>query len=578
MAQYEILDSAYNDDTQTIPVLLGLKNIEEVNPPTTPLPGDPVDGIRWIRRVTEIFANEELEVHTSVSTSFGPGTTVLYLGDTSRLPNSGTLTVNRGSVNEEIISYTARDRFTNTVTGISDPAFTHVVGELVYPNVSTGFLGTFEVDLETSFTGGVRGPLRYGKTNVILNDIIFPREGKDYNIINTFVGDVCTRTQLRFNEGGTPHRFNPKDRIEVTYEFFVLYGDSRDYIQYYSSPDIISYIRLYQRETANIAFGTLLSTEKDTTPVGNIQIVPPLTSSVATVPPSTARILIKDIRLPAEVVTTTAPIGPTDTTIAVSDVSLFLSDSLANRTISINGNIITYAYIDKINSSLVGVEGISTTHSAGSSIGFNGTRVITTTMPIGLLDTTIAVSDISLFPTPGTLSDPSDDLSNRTISIDGDIITYTDIDKINKLLVGVSGISATHFSGTPIGFNGAKYVRDVIKNLINTNSLLRGSVEATSVDVGGYYLQIKVSSATGSLNLQPGTYTLWFIGFDDNYDSGLHRDITSSTSFENKDFTFARFQEIVSRQDVAKTLLGQTTSTRTIVSGTSPTDTTFDTP
>jgi len=502
LQQYEILDSTYSEDDQNIPVLLGLKHIDEVNPPTAPLPGDPVD-VRWIRRVTEVFANEQLEVHTSIVTSFGPGATVLYLKDVARLPNSGTLTFNRGSVNEEIISYTARDRFTNTVTGISDPVYTHVVGELVYPNVSTGFLGTFEVDLETSFTGGVRGPLRYGKTNVILNDVIFPREGRDYEIVNTFVSGICTRTQLRFNEGGTPHRFNPKDRLEITYEFFVLYGDSRDSIQYYSAPNTIEYIWLYQRGIANIAFGTLLSTEKDTTPVGNIMITPPPASVSVTNPPLTARVLIRDIRLPIGVVTTA---------------------------------------------------------------------------PIGLLDTTIAVSDVSLYPTPGMLSDSIDDVANRTITIDGDIITYTDIDIINKMLVGVSGISATHPTGSVVEFNGAKYIRDTIKNLINNHSILRGRVLAESVDISGYYLKIKVTSSMGSLNLQPGTYALWFLGFDDNYDTGLHREITSSVSFENKDFTFARFQEMLYRQDTAKSLLGHTTSTRSIASGTSPTDTRFDTP
>ena len=503
LQQYEILDSTYSDDTKNISVFLGLKHIEEVNPPPATLPGDPVDNTRWIRRVTEIFTNEDLEVHTSVISSFGPGDVVLYLADVSRLPNFGTLVFNRGSVNEESISYTGRDRFTNTITGISDPIYTHVVSEIVYPNVNTGFLGTFEVDLETSFTGGVRGPLRYGKTTAILNDVITLREGKDFDIVNNFIGDVCTRTQLRFNEGGHIRRFNPQDRLVVTYEFFVLYGDSRDNIQYYSAPDVISYISLYQRETANIAFGTLESSERETTPVGNIQIVPPPTGNTVTTPPLTARILIRDIKLPTG---------------------------------------------------------------------------ITITAPIGLLDTTIAVSDISLFPTPGTLSNSTDDLDNRSILIDGDNIFYTDIDKINRLLVGVSGISATHATGALIEFNGAKYVRDTIKNLINNHSILRGRVEALGVDVSGYFLQIKVSSATGSLNLQSGTYALWYLGFDDNYDAGLHRDITSSVSFENKDFTFACFQEIVSRQDVAKTLLGQTTSTRSVLSGTSPTDTIFDIP
>jgi len=500
MAQYEVLDSVYNDNTQQISVFLGLKDVEEVNPPSDPLPGHSVDNIRWIRKVTETFVGRDLEVHSSIVSVFSPSSTELFLYDVSRFPNNGLVVINIGSATEEIITYTGRDLSANKLTGISVPMFIHAIGELVYPSVDIDFLGAFEIDLRPFGVDNIRGPVRYGRSKVMLNGITELRENIDYVMANDFVGDICTRTRLRFQKGGQPRRFGPNEQLEVTYEFFVLHGDVRDFIQIYTSPGIVAYIKVFERGVPNIAFGTIQTVDKDVLPMGNVRITPPFSNTI--LPPSPVKVFIPDVKLPANVVVI-SPVVPTDTTIVVSDVTRF--------------------------------------------------------------------------PTPGILMDATDDFENRTIIIDGDIITYTDIDKINNLLVGVSGIDTNHPVGSIVSFDGARFVRDVVKDAIN-KSTLRGQVEALSVDTGGRYIRIKIKGGTGTFNLQPGTYQLFYLGFDDNIDRGLHKDITGVASFDNKDFTFERYETIIRRQEIAKTLLGQTVSKRVMPTGTNPTDITFSVP
>ena len=499
--QHEIIDSTYNDDTQQILVYMGLKGVEEVNPPLDPLPGEPVDGMRWVRKVTETFIDKDLEVHSSVTATFGPGSTELYLYDVSRLPNEGLVVVNRSSATEEQITYTSRDVSGNRLLGISNPTYTHAIDELVYPSVDIDFLGAFEVDLRPFGVDNLRGPIRYNKTKVLLNGVTKLRENVDFTVVNDFSGNICIRTRLRFERSSQPTRFGPNDALEVEYEFFVLYGDTRDYIQMYTSPGIVSWVNLYERGVAGIAFGMLQSTEQTAPSVGNIRITPPFSNSI--LPPYPVKIVIPDTKLPEGVVTT----------VDITDVSVV-----------------------------------------------------------------IPVSDASRFPTLGTLLDSTDDLANRVVTINGNSISYSGVDKINNQLTGVSGIVPPgHSAGSAVEFDGARFTRDVVKNAINKSSS-RGQVEALSVDTGGRYLRIRTKSSIGNFNLQPGTYRLSYLGFNDSTDRGIHKDITTTIPFENKELTFERYEGILKRQEIAKELLGQTVSKRTVMAGTNPIDVTFGVP
>jgi hypothetical protein len=509
MTKHEILDSVYNDDTQQISVFLGLKDVVEINPPTSPIPGAPVDGIRWIRKVTEVFVDHDLEVHSFVVVAFGPGATTISLRDVSRLPNDGLVVVNRGSATEESITYTGRDLSSNTLTGISDPTFSHPINELVYPSVDIEFLGAFEIDLRPFGTSYpldlIRGPVRYGRSNVTFNGVTQLRENVDYIVVNDFVGDICVRTRLRFDRGGQPRRFSPGQRLDVTYEFFVqrTLGDPIEWVQIYTSPGIVAWVQVYQRSTANVAFSTLMLVERDLAPEGNMRITPPFSNTAF--PPIPVKVVIPDVKLPTNVV------------------------------------------------------------------------LVQNLLPT---DTFMSVSDVHRFPALGTLLDTTDDALNRSVVIDGDIIFYSDIDLVNNRLVGLGPHPIPHTSGASVIINGARFVRDVVKDSINRTTL-RGQLEAIGVDggpTGPYNLEIKIKGSTGKFNLQPGTYNLSYLGFDDNVDSGLHKDITTQTPFVNKDFTFERYENIVERQEVARSLLGQTTSQRLITSSTNPTDTRFDIP
>jgi hypothetical protein len=482
-------------------------------------PGAPVEGLRWIRKVTEVFLDHDLEVYSSVLALFGPGDTTISLRDVSRLPNDGIVVVNRGSATEEIITYTGRDIGSNLLMGISNPVNTHLIGELVYPSVDIDFLGAFEIDLRpfgTTFPlDTIRGPVRYGRSTVTLNGVIQLRENIDFVVVNDFVDDItapggrrCVRTRLRFERGGQPRRFSPGERLDVIYEFFVqnTTGSPINWIQIYTSPGIVAWVQVYQGSVANIAFSTLESVERNVPPAGNIRITPPFSNT--TFPPTPVKVVIPDVTLPVNVVTT-QPV-------------------------------------------LVG---------SGGPTDF------------------ISVSDVSKLPALGTLLDATDDTIDRSVMIEGDIISYSDIDLVNKRLVGV-GPHLAHPTGSVINFNGARYIRDVVKDAINRTTL-RGQLEALGVDggpSGPYYLEIKIKGGTGTFNLQPGTYKISYIGFDDNVDRGLHKDITTETAFENRDFTFERYENIVERQEVAEGLLGQTTSYRPITSGTNPIDARFDIP
>lgn len=491
MVQNEILNAVYDDDTQLIVAVTGLKDVEEVNPPSDTFPGEPVDGIRWIRQITEVFSGADLEVHSLLTNSFAPGSTELELEDVSRLPNNGPIVVNRGSATEETVLYESRDTVNNKLLGVSSPTNSHLAGERAFPSTEIDFLGAFEIDLKPFGVASLRGPLRHGKTTVVLNNVITLKENEDYIIVNDFVGSVCVRTRLRFEQAGQPRRFSSGDFVSVTYEFFVQLVGA---IEIYQSFGQTGFVNVYDTVDVDIAFGVLETSEREVPSIGNVTITPPFSNSI--LPPIPVKVIIPDVFLPADV---------------------------------------------------------------------------TITEEINISTTDIAVSDVSHFPSPGVLLDAADDVANRTITIGGDTITYTDIDLINDKLVGVSGITGTHAEGTEVFFDGARYNRDIAKDAINRSSL-RGQLEALSVDTGGRHLRLRTKGSSGTFNLQPGTYRLFFLGFQDDTDRGLHNDITTSVPFENKDLTFERYTRIIDRQDVAKALLGKTLSRRTELTSTNPTD------
>jgi len=500
MVQHEILNSTYDDDIQQIKVLMGLKDVLEIDPPLDTSPGTPVDGQRWIRKIEVSFTGAELEVHSSLIASFAPGSTDISLQDVSRFPNSGSLTVNRDGASSEVVTYTGRDLSNNKLTGTSNPTDSHLIGEIVYPSVDVDFLGAYELDLMPFGVWDVRGPVRYGRTQVILNGTITLRENVDFTVVNSFTGDVCTRTCLRFMQGGQPRRFIPSDFLDITYEFFDQQIVS---IKMYTTPGQTSYVDTFSTGTVGIAFGTLQYVQRGVAPAGNYKVTPPFSNTV--LPPTPAKVIVPDVYLPVDITTTD-----------VIDVST-------------NGG-------------------------------------------------NIPISSASRFPQNGTLNDPTDDSENRKVFIGGDTIYYTRVDKVLNKLINVSGITTTHPSRSEVSYDGAKFVRDVVKNSFNISSL-GGQVDALGVDVGGRYLKLKSKGGDGSsFNLQPGTYRLFYIGFRDDLDRGLHSEIITSTPFENKDLTFERYEAIINRREIAEGLLGQTVSKRSQLASTNPLNVTFDIP
>lgn len=500
MVQNEILNAVYNDDTESIVVVTGLKDVVEVNAPDSAFPGEPVDSLRWVRRITETFQGDDLEVHSILTNIFAPGSTELELFDVSRLPNSGNIIVNRGSATEEAITYTSKDVANNRLLGTSNPVNSHAVGERAFPATDIDFLGAWEVDLRPFGVDDPtdrRGPVRHMRTEVVLNDVITLEEGVDYLVTNDFTGSVCTRTRLRFRIGAQPRRFSPGDFLSVTYEFFVQQVGA---IEIYQSFGQTGFINVFDTVNANIAFDVLETTQREEPSIGNITITPPFSNS--TLPPLPVKVTIPDVFLPVDV---------------------------------------------------------------------------TITEEITVATTDIPVSDIARFPAAGTLLDTADDAANRTVTIGGDTITYTDVDLVNKQLVGVAGITTTHAVDTEVTFDGARYTRDVVKDAIN-RSTLRGQITATSIDTGGRFLRLQSKGSSGTFNLQPGTYRLFFLGFNDDTDRGLHDDITTTTPFENRDLTFERYTRIIDREDIARELLGETLSRRTQLTATNPTDVTVGVP
>lgn len=498
MVLYEILSSVYSDDTQQIEVLMGIKDVLEIDVPSTILPGTPVDEQRWIRRIETSFTGAELEVRSSLTTPFGPGSSEVELQDVSRFPNSGSLTINRDGASSEIVTYTSRDVESNKLIGVSNPINWHLEGELVYPSVDVDFLGTYELELRPFGTWEGRGPVRYGRTQVLLNGTVTLRENVDFTVVNDFVGNTCTRTRLRFMQGGQPRRFSTSDFLDVVYEFFVQEITS---IKIYTAPSQVTSVNVYETGTVGMAFGTLRDIERGVTPAGNYRITPPFSNTI--LPPTPVKVVVPDVHLP---------------------VNIFITEEIDVTTVD------------------------------------------------------IPISDASCFPQVGTLRDATDDQENRKVFIGGDTISYTRVDKVLNKLIGVSGITEIHPKDSEVFYDGARYTRDVVKNAFNT-SPLGGQVDTLAVDTGGRYLRMKSKAGiTSNFNLQPGTYQLFYIGFRDDIDRGLHSDITTSTPFENKDLTFERYRDIINRQEIAKDLLGQTVSRRTVLISTNPTDVTFNVP
>lgn len=200
---------------------------------------------------------------------------------------------------------------------------------------------------------------------------------------------------------------------------------------------------------------------------------------------------------------------------------------------------------------------------------------LTITEQIGVVDNgstgTIAVSDVSQLPDAGALANATDDAANRKITVGGDDIFYDDLDTVNNKLVGISGITTTHAEGTGATFDGARFTRDIVKNAVNISSA-RNQVDAISVDVGGRHLRLQRKTAEGSFNLQPGTYDLFFVGFNDDTDRGLQTSIQTTIPFGNRDLTFERYSRIIERNKIARNLLGATVSRRSELSATNPTD------
>jgi len=184
-------------------------------------------------------------------------------------------------------------------------------------------------------------------------------------------------------------------------------------------------------------------------------------------------------------------------------------------------------------------------------------------------DTEVPLSDVRGFPRLGAFLDVTDDLENRRVTIEGNLISYTDVDIVANKLVGVTGISASHSTGSTVVFDGARLTRDIVKDAINKSSL-RGQLEAFSENTGGRFLTIQTKIAGRSFSLQPGTYNLFFVGFDDDLDRGLHEVVTSSTSFENRDLTFSRYTNLIERREIAHRLLGKTVSRRVSISPNNP--------
>lgn len=180
----------------------------------------------------------------------------------------------------------------------------------------------------------------------------------------------------------------------------------------------------------------------------------------------------------------------------------------------------------------------------------------------------LAVSDVTGFPAAGTFLNEFDDINNRFVIVDNtDIIGYSDIDTVNNKLIGIAGVfSQDHEAGVSVALvDEGRLLRDTVKDAINSGSA-SGQLEAIGEDLGGRFLRIKTKVAGTSFNLQPGTYQLFYVEFDDETQRGLTEDITTVTPFTGNTLTFRDFQIIVDGRTTANSLLGQTV-TREVIAG-----------
>lgn len=368
----EVINSTYNDDTGRIELLTALRNVEEVNPPEDILPGTPV-GVRWIRQVEESFTGRDLEVQSALIEEVSPASTYIGVADVTRLPNRGSITINRDGSTEEIVTYTSRNPGTNRLLGISTPTLIHQVGEIVRPSVEVNFLGTFEIDLGYY-------PIRHNHVNVLLNGVTELRENVDFEIVNEFTGNICTRGFLRFTQAGRPSRFKSSDLVEIEYQYFEQTIGS---VEIHMSPGNTDMVSVYDNALYELRFDELSSPDRDMEDRGNIRITPPLGSGISA--PTPVIVTIPDIESPRGVTLaqdiTTADNGQNVLLSSVehlpkNDELLDATDDLENRKVTINGNDIYYSDVDPLTNELINVSGIATTHSSGSEVLFDSARYV----------------------------------------------------------------------------------------------------------------------------------------------------------------------------------------------------------
>jgi len=457
-----------------------LKNIQEYLPPSTPVyEGSEVDGLRWIRQVSETLNNEQLKVRSALTTELSPGATELIIADVGRFPNSGSIVVSYDSLDEETLTFTSRDTVNNKLLGLSSPTNTHSVGQFVYSDED--LMGTFEVELSNY-------PIRYNSPNVVINGVKELRENVDFEVVNTYSGGLCQRGFLRFFQGSQPKRFSRDDSLEITYHYVV---EDITQVNVHTQPGNIGLVDIFEDRLYERKIDDLLT--QDAIESGNIKITPSMRTTTSTISfPIPATIKIPDTENPQDIV-----------------------------------------LVDPISQASPPTE--------------------------------LTLSNIEGLPISGAFSDLSDDEENRSIVIGGvDTVQYSDVDIANNKIVGITGTFTQDYAvGEDVLLaDGPRLFRDIVKNEIN-KSVVAGQVEALSVDVGSdRYLRIRAKLSDTSFNLQPGTYNISYLGFDDDLQVGLHTDVTSVLPFSGNKMTFRDFSLMVQRREIARELLGQTLSVK----------------
>lgn len=542
----EVFKSVYDDTAGQITLRTVLKGVLEINPPPDNFPGTPVDDTRWIRQVSETFTGRQLEVQSTLPVVLTPASTSISLNNASRFPNRGAVTINSGGATEEVVSYENRDLDTNMLTDIGTPTYSHAIGEIVRPSVDIDFLGTFEVDLQYY-------PIRYNQTTVMLNGVTELREGVDFFVINEFSGNVCTRGLLRFLQAGQPTRFSSSDYLEVDYQYF---EQSVSTIEIYVSFGQTALVNVFENSLFEMQFGQLQTPDRTVPNRGTITITPPLGSGI--LPPTPVKVSIPDTVVPLNItLAQDIGIGDVGGNIELSSIEGLpvleqfndATDDTQNRMVTIGVDNIYYDNVDSVTNELINVSGITTDHNICTVSGASNTTpiVITTTAVHGL----ITGQRVGVVDVQGNAA------ANGFWVVT--VLTPTTFELDDSVGDGlyISGGTVSQVAE----FNGAKYTRDVVKNAINITTL-RSQLQAYSVDVGGYHLQIDTKILEKSFNLQPGTYNISFVGFSDTLQRGLHETVKTVTPFENKDLTFRRYSEILERQDIAENLLGATVARR----------------